>query len=219
MTPVTEHGRRMDGDDRTVESARGRESYHHGNLRQALIDAGLAIVTERGLDALSLRACAARAGVSHAAPAHHFGSLQGLLSELAAIAFRRFHAVIAEEQAGCAQSPEERLRAAARGYLRFATGQPDLFRLMFSARRLDWSLPELLDASAAAYAQLADTVRPFQRDGSEAEGLRLRILVWSTVHGYAHLLLEGYLPGRTVPGDWREHLPDLAALLPRPPGR
>ncbi|MGF1624529.1 MAG: TetR/AcrR family transcriptional regulator [Alphaproteobacteria bacterium] len=193
--------------------------YHHGNLRQALIEAGLAIIAESGLAALTLRACAARAGVSHAAPAHHFGSLQGLLSELAGIAFRRFHLTIANEQARCDGTPEERLRAAARGYLRFATANPDLFRLMFSAKRLDWSNPELSAASRAAYDQLGETVRPFQRDDSEAESTRLRILVWSTVHGYAHLLLEGYFANRGVSDDGLSHLPDLAALLPGVPDR
>jgi AcrR family transcriptional regulator len=203
-------------DDPEARTARRRESYHHGNLRQALIEAGLAIVAESGLAALTLRACAARAGVSHAAPTHHFGNLQGLLSELTAIAFRRFHATIAAQQAACAATPRARLTAAARGYLIFATGNPDLFRLMFSAKRLDWSHQELIDASRAAYAQLADTVRPFQQDDSEAEGFRLRTLVWSTVHGYAHLLLEGYLTRQGVSPDGLSHLPDLAALLRLP---
>jgi len=206
----------MDEDTAKAAAGRGRETYHHGNLREALIDAGLAIVAESGLGALTLRACAARVGVSHAAPAHHFGSLQGLLTELTAIAFRRFHATIATEQAPCEQTPRERLRAAARGYLRFATGNPDLFRLMFSAKRLDWTHQGLTDAARAAYAQLADTVRPFQQDESEAEGFRLRTLVWSTVHGYAHLLLEGYLARQGVSEDGLSHLPDLAVLLPAP---
>jgi AcrR family transcriptional regulator len=204
-------------DDLDATSARRRESYHHGNLRQALIEAGLAIVAESGLAALTLRACAARAGVSHAAPTHHFGNLQGLLSELTAIAFRRFHATIGAEQAACAQTPRARLAAAARGYLIFATGNPDLFRLMFSAKRLDWSHQELTDAARAAYAQLAETVRPFQRDpGDDEEGFRLRTLVWSTVHGYAHLLLEGYLTHQGVSADGLSHLPDLSALLRLP---
>lgn len=193
-----------------------RESYHHGNLRQALIDAGLAIVSERGIEALTLRACATRAGVSHAAPAHHFGNLQGLLTELAAIAFRRFHATIAAEQAAAEPQPRAWLSAATRGYVRFATGSPDLFQLMFSAKRLDWTNQGFLDAARAAYAQLADTVRPFQQNDSEAEGIRLRTLVWSTVHGYAHLLLEGYLAPHKVSADGLDQLPDIAGLLPLP---
>jgi len=59
-------------------SATPRRGYHHGNLREALIEAGTEILDEDGLEALSLRACAKRAGVSHAAPQHHFGNLEGL---------------------------------------------------------------------------------------------------------------------------------------------
>jgi AcrR family transcriptional regulator len=207
----------MSGKTEAAARAR-RDSYHHGNLRQGLIEAALAIVAEQGLAAVTLRACASRAGVSHAAPAHHFGNLQGLLSELAAVAFRRFHATIAAEQAAAGPDPRAQLAAAGCGYLRFATANPDLFRLMFSAGRLDWTNTTLAEASRAAYRQLADTVRPFQRDpDDEEEGVRLRTLVWSMVHGYAHLLLEGYLAQHGVSADGLSHLPDIAALLPYPP--
>lgn len=208
--------------NRTNETGSGtgqravRGSYHHGNLREALIQAGLDIVAEQGLAALTLRACATRAGVSHAAPTHHFGNLRGLLTELTAIAFRRFYASIAAEQQAGPRAPREQVRAACRGYLKFATTNPDLFRLMFSAKPLDWENPALLEAARAAYAQLAETVRPFHDAADDDEGLRLRTLVWSTVHGYAHLLLEGYLAGRDGSDDGLRRLPDVAALLPEP---
>lgn len=193
---------------------RERSAYHHGNLREALIDAGLAILAEKGLDALTFRACAAKAGVSHAAPTHHFGNRDGLLSALTTVAFRRFFDTIATEQKTGAQTPQARLRAAGRGYVLFATANPDLFRLMFSAKRLDWSDPDLSSAARAAYDQLGSTVRPFQQTDDRAENDRLRILVWSTVHGYCHLLLEGYLGACDGTDDALRDLPDLAALMP-----
>lgn len=193
-----------------------RDRYHHGNLREALIEAGLEIVADHGLAALTLRACATRAGVSHAAPTHHFGNLSGLLTVLTAIAFRRFFDTLASEQRVADTEPRAQVRAACRGYLRFATSHPDLFRLMFSAKRLDWDNSELTEASRAAYAQLAETVRPFHDPTDDDEGLRLRTLVWSTVHGYAHLLLEGYLSRGDDTGDGLARLPDVAALLPEP---
>ena len=196
--------------------AASRDRYHHGNLREALIEAGLAIVAEQGLGALTLRACATRAGVSHAAPTHHFGNLRGLLTVLTAIAFRWFFDTLASEQRLASDAPRDQVRAACRGYLRFATTHPDLFRLMFSAKRLDWENSELIEASRAAYAQLAETVRPFHAPPDDGEGLRLRTLVWSTVHGYAHLLLEGYLARDPNSDDSFARLPDVAALLPDP---
>lgn len=212
----------MDGDGGTAGStdpapanapAAGR-GYHHGNLREALIEAGTAILDSQGLPALSLRACAKHAGVSHAAPQHHFGNLEGLRTALAALAFRRFTDAMAAEQAAAGPAPEDRLRAAGRGYVRFATAHPGLFRLMFSKAQVDHDDPALQQASRAAYALLGDTVRPFLRDpGDEAEDHRLRLLVWSTVHGYAHLLLEGQFKNRGVSADGLSHLPDLAAVV------
>ena len=190
-----------------------RPTYHHGNLRAALIEAGIGVLDDKGLEAVSLRACASRAGVSHAAPRHHFGNIEGLLTALAAVAFRRFHDTIAAEQAAADGEPAERLRAAARGYVRFATAHPGLFRLMFSAHRLNWRDDDLRSAAEAAYEQLGDTVRPLQREGTEAESDALRLLVWSTVHGYTHLLLEGQLGHRGVSADGLSHLPDIAMLV------
>ncbi|MEZ5670603.1 MAG: TetR/AcrR family transcriptional regulator [Alphaproteobacteria bacterium] len=132
------------------EAGAEKDTYHHGNLREALLAAATAIIDEKGLDGLSLRACAARAGVSHAAPAHHFANLRGLLTALGTIAFRRFHARIAAEQARAGGTAIERLRAAAHGYVGFAVSNPGLFRLMFSASLLDWEDAELGAAAGAA---------------------------------------------------------------------
>lgn len=194
--------------------AKARQSYHHGDLRNALIEAGIAILAEGGSEALTLRAAAARAGVSHAAPAHHFGSLHGLLTAIATVGFERFHAAIESAMAQAGTSPLERLRAAGLAYVEFATAHPAIIALMFSGPRLDWSNAALCTAADRAYAQLTEIVAPAaERLGADGEAGRreLALMVWSSVHGYAHLANAGVLdrksPGQLPP------VPDIPGLL------
>src|SRR5690349_16003682 len=116
-----------------------RKNYHHGDLRNALLTAALAIVEENGLEGLSLRKVAARVGVSHAAPEHHFPTLRHLQNAMATIGFELFVRSIDDERAASSDSREEQLRAAARGYLAYAKAHPALFRLMFTSNLLDWN--------------------------------------------------------------------------------
>jgi len=192
-----------------------KRDYHHGNLRQALIDAGISLLDEVGWTGLSLRACAARAGVSHAAPAYHFGNLPGLQTALAVVAFTRFHQTLVDYRAVAPPEREAQMRAAGEGYLRFATGNPGLFKLMFGGAELDRNDPELNAAKAKAFAQLGEIVAPFlTQEASEAEDYALRVSVWSLVHGYAHLLLAGQLDMLGVSSDGMSHLPDMTILTP-----
>ena len=115
-----------------------RSRYHHGDLRNALLTAAIAILEEQGLDALSLRAVAARAGVSHGAPAHHFPTLKALLTAVATASFVRFEKTMLEERVKAAADPRSQLAAAGDGYVRFARDCPQQFRLMFSPSRLEW---------------------------------------------------------------------------------
>lgn len=194
--------------------AKPRQSYHHGDLCQALIAAGIAILSENGAGALTLRAAAARAGVSHAAPAHHFGSLQGLLTVIAAEGFERFHAAIDAAMAKAPSSPAARLRAAGEAYVGFATTHPAIVQLMFSGPRLDWSDAGLCSAADRAYGQLEEIVAPAAAHlgaATEAGRRDLALMVWSTVHGFATLANAGVLKrtrtGRLPPA------PDVAGLL------
>ncbi|MEZ5926053.1 MAG: TetR/AcrR family transcriptional regulator [Hyphomicrobiaceae bacterium] len=191
-----------------------RRTYHHGDLRQALVAAANCILKDEGLDALTLRAAAQRAGVSHAAPAHHVGSLQGLLTAVAAQGFVHFHASLETAMDAAPTSPLERLRAAGRAYVGFAVDNPALIQLMFSGSRLDWSDPDLCAASDRAYRQLTDIVRPAaERLGASGEEdiRELALMVWSSVHGYAHLAISGALD--RGPAGARPPIPDLPGLL------
>src|SRR5262247_2363895 len=104
--------------------------YHHGALRDALLQAAERVLERDGLPGLTLRAVAREAGVSHAAPTHHFGDLAGLLSELAAIGFRRFNdAMIAADNTET--HPLMKARARAKAYVAYAQAQPGMYGLMF----------------------------------------------------------------------------------------
>jgi AcrR family transcriptional regulator len=195
-----------------------KDSYHHGDLRQALLAAGLALLEQDGIEGLTLRRTAAAAGVSHAAPAHHFPTLKTLLTALAAIAFERFGAAIKIERDKAGADPEVQMRAACQGYVNFAAENPALFRLMFSNPLIDWRDNALRDASHAAFHQLEEIVEPMTHMAREFGGrVELLKLVWCVVHGYAHLYLEG--PMQRIEGPSQKGTqstprpPDIARLI------
>lgn len=180
-----------------VGSHRGnRERYHHGTLRDALLQATDDILSERGAEGFTLREAAKRAGVSAAAPGHHFGSAAGLLTEVAIAGFEELTRVL-RQAAATESAPAARLRAQGMSYVRFALAYPGRFQLMF---RHDLLLPDddrLRAAGQAALCELEASIRAyFEKDEMEAdigeECTRATLLgVWSTVHGFAHLALDG----------------------------
>ncbi len=171
-----------------------RKKYHHGDLKHALVEAGLAELEERGLEAVSLRSIAARVGVSHTAPKNHFDGLRGLLTGIATVGFER-HA--AEMRRGVEDHPpgKVRLDAACNGYLRFALENPELFRLMFSSTLCNADDPELKRAAWTSYEVLRGVAHGLDWDKAELPGSpwRTEWMLWSLVHGYAMLLIEGQI--------------------------
>jgi AcrR family transcriptional regulator len=166
--------------------------YHHGNLKQVLVDAGIDLLEESGIEALTLRAIAARAGVSHAAPRNHFGSLRGLCTAIAAEGFRR-HAAAMRDGINAATGREDRQQAALAGYVRFAAAHPALFHLMFSDILCDLVDPALQQAASASYAVLADIATGLDWDKSDTPDAQRRaeMMLWSLAHGYATLANAG----------------------------
>jgi AcrR family transcriptional regulator len=172
-----------------------RTSYHHGDLRPALLEASLALIDQGGIGALSLREVARKAGVSHNAPYHHFKDRGSLLAALAEDGF----AVLAREMAQArAAAPDARARLEACGlaYVRFALKSPSRFKVMFrpeltapseegavaqsSIPALDTLTAAIVEAQAAGVAPPGDP-RP------------LVLTCWSAVHGLASLWLDGPL--------------------------
>lgn len=162
-----------------------KKPYHHGNLREALIEVAIELLHENGIGDLSLRATAARAGVSRMAPSHHFGGKDGLLAAVAARGYEKFAASMQTEFDLAGTSAPEKLRGISKGYLAFARTEPALFDLILNdEKRYTWT-DELTSASAKSYDVLRKTCAMFasSRHGPEV----VEKLVWSLVHGYAVL--------------------------------
>ncbi len=172
-----------------------RESYHHGALRQALIDAAEVLLVEREPEGFSLREVARRSGVSPAAPAHHFGDREGLLAEVAALGFQGLNDELEAARARGGNDPMSRLREQGVAYVRFALHHPGRFRLMFAGA----SRPhEALQRSGAqAYAALEEGVRGVLAiaPGEQLSAVQRQKLlaIWSVVHGFAHLAMAGQI--------------------------
>lgn len=162
--------------------------YHHGDLRSVLLRVAEEELAERGIEAFSLRSVAKRAGVSHAAPAHHFGDVDGLLTALAAKGFHEFLAAQAAREAKAATDPRAQLVASGVGYVDFAIQRPALFRLLFGSARPDYTNDDLALVSQAAYQHLVNLVH-----GAGGRSTADEAAVWAISHGLADLLSSGRL--------------------------
>ncbi len=184
-------------------------SYHHGNLREALVDAAVEVARDRGPDGLAVRDLARRVGVSHNAAYRHFADREALLEE---VATRGLAALIGAMQARlvAVESDPDRVRRArrrlcevGRGYVDFAVTEPGLFRVLFSA------YPEVhqkvgADAARDPFSMLNDVLDDLVEVGFLASASRpgSEIQCWSVVHGFAVLHVEG--PLRVVPAAQRD---------------
>ncbi len=190
-----------------------RKPHHHGNLRAALIQSGLEILAESGLSRLTLRACAARVGVSHSAPAHHFGGLPGLLTAIAGRGFEIFADTMKAARRAADPAPRAQVIAICRGYMDFAEAHPALFTLMFNTPARLAPNDAFIAAADAAYDVLAETCAPLAPVTDDPRSTEM--MVWSLVHGLASLL-QG---GRFKPESDRMDMPDFEAILPPLPLR
>ena len=131
--------------------------YHHGDLPNALRCAAAEVIAEKGLGSFSLREVARRAGVSHAAPGHHFGDVRGLLTSLAIEGFEALHGVTTAAAAK-QTNPAEKLIAMGTAYVTLATQRPAHAQVMFRLDIVDQENPELMAAGLRAYTALHDVV-------------------------------------------------------------
>lgn len=157
--------------------------YHHGDLRAALLDAADALLDQGGDGAVSLREAARMAGVSPTAAYRHFADKDALL---AALALRGFQAFGAAMRAAMASGDPKPFNARGRAYIRFALARPGRFRLMFGP---------LLARSAAHPALAAASRQAFDGLQGSAPDKDAALRGWAMVHGLAHLLLDGAIPG------------------------
>jgi AcrR family transcriptional regulator len=178
------------------------DAYQHGDLRHALIQAGLKLLSDGGLPALTLRAAAQLAGVSHAAPYRHFKDKDALVAAIAEEGFRLLTRHMKDElEASGGDDALARLRAAAVGYVAFAVEHPGYFRVTFGgAFGAPGTYPALEQAGTEAYGVLRGIVS----DGIAAGVLRagdpdqLSLAAWSMVHGLGMLIIDGNAPAPLV---------------------
>src|SRR3954452_14527774 len=182
--------------------------YHHGNLRRALIDGALAAIAEKGAAGLSLRDVARRAGVSHAAPAHHFSDKRGLLTAIAVEGFDG----LTEATAAAAGDHV----AGGLSWIRWALDHPAYYEVMFNPGLLRADDPELIRARTAGAGVLARSVR--SQGVAEADLVPAAVASMSWAHGLIGLWQAGNLAGLGEPIDLArrsaEALGRLAAARP-----
>ena len=170
-------------------------SYHHGNLRRALIEAGLQLIEKEGPAGLSLRAVARRAGVSTAAPYRHIPSREALLAAVAEEGFR----LLGEElrlAIAAHDDPARRLGEAGIAYVRFAAAHPSRYNVMFGAELADRTAhPSLQAAADDASRVLLGAIHDYQEAGwmRPRDPGELALSAWSSMHGLASLITSGHV--------------------------
>lgn len=182
--------------DRLARMQTRPRSYHHGDLRAALLARAEETLREKGPAALSLRELARDLGVSHAAPSRHFKDKQALLDALALAGFERMAAEAEASQRGVGETFAERLRAMVHAYVDFATANAELLDLMFSVKHAP-EASEALVAVASRWSEHAVGLIEYgQRRGEVREGPveSVALPVFASLHGYADLAVTGMLP-------------------------
>ena len=172
------------------------KSYHHGDLRNALIQAGLELLVEGGVQELDLRKVARRAGVSHAAPYRHFADKQTLIAAINEEGFRLLAEQIQATVREVPDEPFEQVLGVALAYVRFAQENPWLMREMFSGITIERETFESLhEASKSVYRLYAEVIRSGQERGMIVDGdpTALAGVLWSVLHGLATLIIENQM--------------------------
>lgn len=194
--------------------------YHHGDLRSALLEAGEDILEEKGFQGFTLRECARRAGVSHAAPQHHFENATGFLTAIAARGYERLHGMLQRRLKAAGGNLNAQFIATSDAYTAFAEQYPEHFRIMFRCDLINEEAPALRESASKTFATLTNVIRRQRGDAEittealrqefSTESLMSDILIgWCFVHGYAHLHLEQQLG--MIPDDLSKRVRQITA--------
>lgn len=175
--------------------------YHHGNLREALLQAAIALIAEVGPVAFTLREVARRAGVSHNAPYRHFRDKEDLITAVATEGYRELTSAM-QEAARKQAHGLDRLKYAGLAYIEFALRRPEHFAVMFDAPLSGRQHHETNEAAKEAFSALVGYVKGAQETGELATGdtVDYAYLAWTMVHGVAKLAITGRLPYRAKSG-------------------
>jgi AcrR family transcriptional regulator len=207
-----------------MASTKKKSSYHHGDLKNALIAAGADVLAREGVAALSLRRVAQKAGVSHAAPYAHFADKQALIAAISSEGFRRLYDALGECARKYAREPVRLLVESAWVYVQFALESPDQFKVTMSGvleREKDY--PEFVALSHQTFERLVAITAACQQGGVLRDGPPelMAVSTWGAVHGMVSLLLEQQLPStvreRYSPAEILLFILSQQALVPLEP--
>jgi AcrR family transcriptional regulator len=170
------------------------KKYHHGDLKNALIEAGIKILSKEGVGGLSLRKVAKQAGVSHSAPYAHFTDKQSLIAAISTEGFKQLYNELDAAILSHADDPKQQLLEGAWAYVQFAMNNTDAFKIMFSGvLEKERDYPSFVEISHNTFGRVMDIVRACQEAGilRPAPPEMMAVAVWGQLHGIISLILEG----------------------------
>jgi AcrR family transcriptional regulator len=179
-----------------------RRSYHHGNLREALIQGALDLIAQKGPAGFTVAEAARAIGVSPAAPYRHFRDRDDLMADVATRGFTQFEAALQQAWNGGAPDPQRAFEALGRAYLDFARAEPAYYSAMFEAGTPLDATPELRRAADQAFAVLRDAAEVICATlpaGQRPPALMVALHVWSLSHGIASLFARADQARRKLP--------------------
>ncbi|KIL42111.1 hypothetical protein SD70_02715 [Gordoniibacillus kamchatkensis] len=180
-----------------------KKQYHHGNLRQALIDAGLELIAEGHGAQIDLRKVARKVGVSHTAPYRHFADRNELMAAIAEEGLRNLADKVHRKIETVPDDFLSKLEAFAREYVEFAIAHPQLMREMFSGINTDYDAhPTLRQALLYLFEPLVSTLKQSQAadEIAKTEYVHLTLIIWSMIHGFSALVVENYVIRKSLQG-------------------
>lgn len=187
-----------------------RSSYHHGNLLEALLASAIALIEEKGVENLSVREVAKRAGVSPGAPFRHFDSKTALLTAVAEQAIGRLTKSVESEMKTCGEDPIAGLRAIGRGYLNWALANPTHFQVVSSRSLIDFhGSPRLVAENEAIRTIMIDLIGQARENGSLREGVAADDLVFAArafIYGVTRMWVDGHFQ------EWKIERPPAEAM-------
>lgn len=170
------------------------KKYHHGDLKNALIEAGIKILSKEGTAGLSLRKVAKQAGVSHSAPYAHFADKQSLIAAISTEGFKQLYAELDTAILAYPDDPKQQLVEGGWAYVQFAINNTDAFKIMFSGvLEKERDYPSFVEISHKTFERVLDIVKSCQEAGvlHSAPPEIMAVAVWGQLHGIISLVLEG----------------------------
>ncbi|MCU0535900.1 MAG: TetR/AcrR family transcriptional regulator [Hydrococcus sp. Prado102] len=172
-----------------------KKTYHHGDLRQALIEEAIALVAEQGMSNWSLREVARRIGVSHTAPYRHFTDRDALLAAVAERGFQKMSQFLRASLVEIPNRHSQKLQAIGVAYVQYAIAHPSEYEVMFRYQKNEPQHSALTEAANQTFAILVDVIEKGQENGEfrQENPTELACVSWSLVHGLSMLLIDGRL--------------------------